>query len=152
MTREAVIRMAREAGFAHIAMDKMPEKFERFAAMVAAAERKKHQADIELWKGEAAKAEKWRAMALAKDPMQPGTAVQEIQREAMELERVACASACDALVDVKEEARIQQRVNEALQQGDEEDQLQAMRHQLTVSTFNAGIKSCASAIRARSKP
>lgn len=156
MNREEVIRMAREScapewwdegtGF-HMGLD-----IARFAALVSAAERRKHQADIENWKAEAATAEKWRGMALAKDPMQPGKAVQEIQREAVEREREACAAACDARVDEKEAARIRNRVNEALQSGDEEDQLQAMRHELTVSTFNAGIKSCAAAIRARSKP
>lgn len=57
----------------------------------ATFERRKHQADIEAWKAEAATAEKWRGMALAKDPMQPGKAVQELQREAMEREREACA-------------------------------------------------------------
>ncbi len=70
-------------------------------------------------------------------------------REAVLEEREACAAACDALVDTKEAARIERRVNDVLQTGDEEDQLQAMRHQLTVSTFNVGIKNCAAAIRAR---
>lgn len=62
---------------------------------VSAHERQKHLSDIETWKAKAAEAEKWRAMALAKDPMQPGKAVQEIQREAAEKEREACASICD---------------------------------------------------------
>lgn len=69
-----------------------------FAAVVALAvdaERRKHQSDIEAWKAEAATAEKWRGMALAKDPMQPGKVVQEIQREAVEREREACAQVCD---------------------------------------------------------
>lgn len=104
MNREDVIRMAREAGIEfherknHLRIgtdilfgDDSTEKLERFADLVAAAERRKHQADIETWKAEAATAEKWRGMALAKDPMQPGKAVQEIQREAMEREREACA-------------------------------------------------------------
>jgi len=98
--RDDLIRMATQAGFdLHFpGVDgslHQPAVFGRctsdilelFAAVVRADERRKHQADIELWKGEAAKAEKWRAMALAKDPMQPGKAVQEIQREAAELER-----------------------------------------------------------------
>lgn len=63
----------------------------------ATFERRQHQADIEAWKAEAATAEKWRGMALAKDPMQPGKAVQEIQCEAMEREREACAKACEAV-------------------------------------------------------
>lgn len=90
MTREDVIRMAREADEGHAGME--CEQFgggivsvstlERFAALVAAAERSKHQADIESWKAQAAQAEKWRALALCKDPMQAGKVVQEIQREA----------------------------------------------------------------------
>ena len=156
MNRDDVTRMAREAEIIdfrdasddpHVAQ--MVDFLMRFAALVAAAERRKHQSDIEAWKAEAATAEKWRALALCKDPMQPGKAVQEIQREAMEREREACASACDALADAKEEERIAQRVNDVLQNGDEEDQLQAMRHHLTVSTFNVGIKKCAAAIRTR---
>lgn len=108
MNREDVIRMAREAGIEfherknHLRIgtdilfgDDSTEKLDRFAALVAAAERRKHQAYIEIWKAEAATAEKWRGMALAKDPMQPGKVVQEIQREAMEREREACAIACE---------------------------------------------------------
>lgn len=104
MNREQVIRMAREAGIEFherknqlrigtdiLFGDDSTEKLERFAALVAAEERRKHQSDIETWKAEAATAEKWRSLAFANDPMQPGKAVQEIQREAMELERDACA-------------------------------------------------------------
>lgn len=108
MTRDDVIRWAREAGIevhdrkqeVRFGMDALigadsTEKLQRMCELAAAAERRKHQADIELWKGEAAKAEKWRGMALAKDPMQPGKAVQEIQREAAAAEREACAQVCD---------------------------------------------------------
>lgn len=63
----------------------------------ATFERRKHQADIEAWKAEAATAEKWRGLALAKDPMQPGKTVQEIQREAVEREREACAQIADSI-------------------------------------------------------
>lgn len=104
MTREDVIRMAREADEGHAGME--CEKFgggivsvstlERFAALVATAERKKHQADIEHWKAQAAQAEKWRALALSKDKRNPAKIVQKIQREAMELERDACAKVCEA--------------------------------------------------------
>lgn len=62
-----------------------------------AAERRKHQGEIEHWKAKAAQAEKWRALALIKDPMQPGKIVQEIQREAMEVEREACAQECESV-------------------------------------------------------
>ena len=99
MNREQIIRMATEAGLlepGYIHGNTVIAELERFAALVAAAERRKHQADIEHWKAQAAQAEKWRALALCKDPMQPGKAVQEIQREAMELERDACAKVCEA--------------------------------------------------------
>jgi hypothetical protein len=206
MTKDDVISWAREAGSMDFGSDSAThvltvDVLQRMCELAAAAERRKHQADIEAWKAQAATAEKWRGLALAKDPMQPGKVVQEIQREAVEqfaartsppkivvnytsdidpellremlskaqampllpmpapdvaeavaAEREACAAACDALVDTKEAARIEQRVNDVLQNGDEEDQLQAMRHQLTVSTFNVGIKKCAAAIRARGNP
>lgn len=51
-----------------------------FAQMVAAVERRKHQADIERWKEAAATAEKWRGLALTKDG--DGRTVQRIQQEA----------------------------------------------------------------------
>lgn len=108
MNREDLIRMALEAGMqANVSKDavnalgnSVPVQWlDRFAELVAEAERRKHQADIETWKAEAATAEKWRAMAFAKDPMQPGKAVQEIQREAMELEREACAKVCEEMAE-----------------------------------------------------
>jgi hypothetical protein len=64
----------------------------RFYKMAAAAERQKHQTDIERWKAEAATAQKWRALALAKDGA--GQSVQLIQQEAAAIEREACAQAC----------------------------------------------------------
>lgn len=109
ISRDDVIEWAREAGIwvhdlkqqARFGMDSITgedstAKLQRMCELAAAAERRKHQADIEAWKAEAATAEKWRGMALAKDPMQPGKAVQEIQREAMEREREACAKVCEA--------------------------------------------------------
>lgn len=100
MNREQVIRMAREAcapewwdegtGF-HMGLD-----LERFAALVAAAERRKHQADIEHWKAQSAQAEKWRGMAHARH-CNGEKVVQEIQREAMELEREACAQTAERM-------------------------------------------------------
>lgn len=105
MNREDVIRMAREAS---IEANENPKAvkalghsvpmqwLERFAALVAAAERRKHQSDIEAWKAQAATAEKWRALALSKDKRNPAKIVQKIQREAMELERDACAKVCEA--------------------------------------------------------
>lgn len=99
MNREDVIRMATEAGLlepGYIHVNTVVSELERFAALVAAAERKKHQADIEHWKAQAAQAEKWRALALSKDKRNPAKIVQKIQREAMELERDACAKVCEA--------------------------------------------------------
>lgn len=102
MKRDDVIRMAREVGLiggdngSLIGSEAIPSLSD-FAALVAAAERRKHQADIEHWKAKAAQAEKWRALALTKDPMQPGKIVQEIQREAMEVEREACAQECESV-------------------------------------------------------
>jgi hypothetical protein len=105
MNRDDVIRMAREAGLSwdmwrggyFVDKHKSGEQvLIQFAALVAVEERRKHQADIEHWKAQAAQAEKWRALALCKEPMQPGKVVQEIQREAMELEREACAQVVDA--------------------------------------------------------
>lgn len=99
MNREQVIRMAREAEMEANESPKAVKALghsvpllwlERFAALVAAAERRKHQADIEHWKAQSAQAEKWRGMAHARH-CDSQKVVQEIQREAMELERDACA-------------------------------------------------------------
>lgn len=106
MNRDDVIRMAHEASpdltwYAAVCDPTQASADEvdflmRFAALVAAAERRKHQADIEHWKAQAAQAEKWRALALSKDKRNPAKIVQKIQREAMELERDACAKVCEA--------------------------------------------------------
>lgn len=66
------------------------------------------------------------------------------------VEREACAKVCDSLVDLVEAEKAKLRIDYARTAGDEEDELRAMRHELTVSTFNAGISKCAAAIRARS--
>lgn len=107
MKREDVIRMAREAGIEFherknqlrigtdiLFGDDSTEKLERFAALVAAEEHRKHQADIEHWKAQAAQAEKWRGMAHARH-CDSKKVVQEIQREAMEREREACAQVAE---------------------------------------------------------
>lgn len=97
MTRDDIITMAREAGAlsnerygTELAQEQCRQRLLAFAALVAEKERKKHQADIERWKGEAAKAEKWRALAMSKDPNP--RIVQEVQTEAREEEREACAN------------------------------------------------------------
>ena len=96
MTQDDIIKFAREADVIdfrdadsdpHVAQ--MVEFLQRFAALVATAERRKHQADIEKWKTEAATAEKWRGLALSKDG--DGRCVQRIQQEAAAKEREACA-------------------------------------------------------------
>lgn len=90
MTQDEIISMAREAGFNPVAyMGGNLDIFKRFAELVAAAERRKHQADIERWKAEAATAEKWRGLALSKDG--DGRCVRRVQQEAAEKEREACA-------------------------------------------------------------
>ena len=77
-----------------------------------------------------------------------------IQRFAVALissEREDCAKLCDSFVDLAEAEKAKMRIDYARSAGDEEDELRAMRHELTVSTFNAGIGKCAAAIRARSQ-
>lgn len=136
ISREDVLGWARQVGIevherkqqARVGLDVLfgddsTEKLQRMCELAAAAERRKHQADIEAWKAEAATAEKWRGMALAKDPMQPGKAAQEIQREAMEREREACAQAAERMA-----------------------RLTAARMGLEVQD------ACAASIRARSRP
>lgn len=96
MTRDYIIQKASEAGltgenssFAPISGFSLRFGLERFAKLIAADERRKHQADIEQWKAAAAKAEHWRAMALSRDG--DGRTVQQIQAEAAAAEREACA-------------------------------------------------------------
>lgn len=100
MTREDIITLARTADVIdfrdadsdpHVAQ--MVEFLQRFATLVAAAERRKHQADIEKWKSEAATAEKWRGLALSKEG--DGRCVERIQQEAAAFEREACAALAD---------------------------------------------------------
>ena len=103
MTKDEIISMAHKAGglvygsprSPKTVIDVMftPETIERFAELVATAERRKHQADIEKWKTEAATAEKWRGLALSKE--EDGRTVQRIQQEATALEREACLRIAD---------------------------------------------------------
>lgn len=67
-----------------------------FAQLVAAAERRTHQADIERWKAAAATAEKWRGRALSQDG--DGRTVQRIQQEAASVERERFAQECIDIV------------------------------------------------------
>jgi Ribonuclease G/E len=82
MDRDDIIRMAREAKCAIWEDGSVSPALERFAALVAAAEREK-------LKHELLTLEKWKGMALAKDG--DGRTVQEIEREAREAEREECA-------------------------------------------------------------
>lgn len=109
MTRDELLALAREAGIfvhdrkqqARIGMDAMmgtdsTEELLKFAEVVASNERRKHQADIERWKAEAATAEKWRGLAMAREGAN-GRVIQEVQEEAAALAREACIQACDAM-------------------------------------------------------
>jgi hypothetical protein len=93
MNRDDILRMAREvagvtypAGIAGVKIGMSEEHLERFAALVAAAEREK-------LKHELLTLEKWKSMALAKDG--DGRTVQEIQREA----RVFCSCGDQIMLD-----------------------------------------------------
>jgi hypothetical protein len=59
-------------------------------------------------------------------------------------ERERCAAICEGLADRNEQATADQRSREA---PDEKEQLARLRHWSTVSTYNAGMKNCAAAIR-----
>ena len=105
MTRDDIIKLAQEAGFNPVTYSGGNAKlFCSFAELVAAAERRKHQADIERWKAEAATAEKWRGLALSKDG--DGHTVQCIQQEAAALEREACLRISDDCADADMHASI----------------------------------------------
>ena len=98
MTEDEIISMAHVVGvveflYSNPHLSDAFEFLQRFAALVSAAERRKHQADIERWKTEAATAEKWRGLALSKEG--DGRTVQRIQQEAAALEREACAALAD---------------------------------------------------------
>jgi hypothetical protein len=123
MTRDDIIRMAREAGLAHFYDseghctgitdaslidadkdrddDRLVQMLMPFAALVAAAERE------------------------------------------------ACAMACEDQRDLREEARAALRAADAIKSGDEEVMLRALRHDSDVRLYHAGIDKCAAAIRAR---
>lgn len=102
MTRDEVLKLAREVGIVAIHADgasnwsEEVEVLERFAALVAAAERIKHQSEIQRLTALANTAEKWRGVAMARDG--DGRTVQQVQAEARADEREACAKVCDELV------------------------------------------------------
>ena len=100
MTNEDVISMAREAGLdimpGHITNPWVMRNIKCFAAIVAAAERIKHQADIRRLTTLANTAEKWRGIAMARDG--DGRTVQEVQAEAVAAEREACAKVCERII------------------------------------------------------
>ncbi|MBK9497386.1 MAG: hypothetical protein IPO08_23270 [Xanthomonadales bacterium] len=100
MTDDAIIKLAREAdpwgelGKLFEMASVTPETLKRFAELVAAEERKSTAAEMERLRTLAATAEKWRGIASAKHG--DGRTVQEIQREAAEVEREACAKVCES--------------------------------------------------------
>lgn len=100
MSQDDIIAMAQEAGITFVTefgvASATPEFLASFYALAAAAERRKHQADIERWKSAAATAEKWRGLALARDC--GGRTVQRVQDEAAAAEREACAQIAQATV------------------------------------------------------
>lgn len=121
LTRDEVLRLAREAGLPvrgyYDENGATPAELERFAALVAAAElgkarrfevdqaigaavaaeRAKHQSEIQHLVEKANSAEKWRGVAMARNG--DGRTVQEVQEEARAEEREACAKVCDELHD-----------------------------------------------------
>lgn len=66
-----------------------------------------------------------------------------------EHERQECAKVCEDLRDLREEARAQLRVADALKTGDEESMLRALRHDSNVHLYNCGLNQAAAVIRAR---
>lgn len=70
-------------------------------------------------------------------------------RAAVLAEREACAQVCEAQMDQAEQDKADRRAREAQGRGDEKDQLARLRHWSVVSTFNAGLRNAAAAIRAR---
>ena len=99
-------------------------------------ERKKNQADIELWKAEAAKAELWRGRCLSMDHGD-GRTVQQIQAEAVAIEREACAR-----INSEKSHRLAQEAEQAAEEGD---------HDTCASNQAAAflLSVCAARIRAR---
>lgn len=100
MTSDEISKLARQAGFTYEDHHSIYANLAYLAEMCAITERRKHQADIERWKAEAATAEKWRGLALSKDG--DGRCVERIQQEAAEKEREACAALCDDMVQEEE--------------------------------------------------
>lgn len=95
MNRDEVVRLARECGDWNGQTCEVNDVgLERFAELVAAAERQSTAIEMERLRGLAATAEKWRGIASAK--FGDGRTVQEIQREAAEVEREECAKVLDA--------------------------------------------------------
>lgn len=100
MTRDDILRMAREAGVAglHPSMGIREADLiaiERFSELVAAKVRQERAQEIEELRGKANYAEKWRGLATAKNG--DGRIVAEIEqekRDAVLAEREACAKVC----------------------------------------------------------
>jgi hypothetical protein len=64
-------------------------------------------------------------------------------------EREECAKVCESKRDLKEEVNAAIRVANALENGDDDDMIRALRHESNVRLYNAGIDNCAASIRSR---
>ena len=84
MSRDDIIRMAREAGFNHPRLETETDysRLERFAALVAAAE---HASMMQLFTDP------------ENQPTQHGTVTVEYMREQIAAEREACAKVCEGM-------------------------------------------------------
>lgn len=125
MTHDDIIRMAQAAGFGTLLTGNgLPTMWhgqdlsmlEKFAELVAAEERKSIAIEMQQLRDAAVTAEKWRGIAVARDG--DGRTVSEIEREAAEAERKACAdlieqteqysSSPKAIYIISHQARIEQ--------------------------------------------
>lgn len=134
MTRNEIDILWQQAMTQAVKDGEMFTRYE-FAKLVAAAERRKHQGDIERWKEAAVTAQKWRAMALSKDD--DGRTVQRIQQEAAAAEREACAMVCSGRA-----MQCESEAQRAIENG-EHDEVSAIR------STAWQISVCAAVIRAR---
>lgn len=110
MTSDEISKLARQAGFTYEDHHSIYANLAYLAEMCAITERRKHQADIERWKAEAATAEKWRGLALSKEG--DGRCVQRVQQEAAEKEREACAQAIEYMATQYAMGSIEERLLE----------------------------------------
>ena len=118
MTRDDIIRMAQEAGFGTLLTgNDLPTMWhgqdlcmlEKFAALVAAEERKSIAIEMQQLRDAAMTAEKWRGIAVARDG--DGRTVSTIEREAAAAERKDCA---DLIAEMRRSIRTVSAVHSAM--------------------------------------